>query len=153
MRLQLEAGERTLLLHSVRAEARIVHHNAFDVKVLLVFAIKHGVGNVRNVVTGIALAGNVNFPVLNAKGVEEVLEETQELIGDVRLARRGRRTLTETRSHWLLDPDHVGQIDPCVGIPDRSECAILPQERAVFLDEALERTATRPAIEPDGDLI
>jgi hypothetical protein len=52
----------------------------------------------------------------------------------------------------LVDVDHVGQVRPRVRIANRLVCARLPQERAMFLEKAVEGTTTRTAIQPDGNL-
>jgi hypothetical protein len=53
----------------------------------------------------------------------------------------------------LLNPDHVRQVDPRIGILDWFERAILPKEWAILLQEALQRAASGTTIQPDGDLV
>lgn len=125
-------------MYGVGARTGVIHQDALDVKVRLVVTVEHGVRDVRDVVTGVTFAGDVDLPSLQSERVDEVLEEAQELPRYVRFARRGRRALTEARTDRLLDPDHIGQVDPGVGVLDRSEGAILPQKRAVLLEEAFQ---------------
>jgi hypothetical protein len=61
--------------------------------------------------------------------------------GDVLLRSRGRRSGREARADGLLDPDHIGEAVPGIGVRDGLVGAVLPEEGAIFLEEALERGA------------
>lgn len=125
-------------MYGVGARARIIHHDALDVKVRFVIAVEHGVRDVRNVIACIAFTGNVYLPPLQPERVDEILEEAQELPRHIRFAGCGRRALTEARTDRLLHPDHVRQVDPCVRVLDGCERAVLPQKRAVLLKESFQ---------------
>lgn len=81
------------------------------------------------------LARNVHLTVVQTEGVDKILPESQELFGDFKLvgSSRSAALLTEACAGGLLNPDDVSQVDPSVGILDRFESAILPQERSVLL--------------------
>ncbi len=82
--------------------------------------------------------------------IQEILEETQELRSHVGFAGRGWSALGKASANRLLDPDHIGQIDPGIGILDWLVGTILPQEWTIFLEEAFKRRAPRAPIEPNG---
>ncbi|KAB8737527.1 hypothetical protein FH972_026486 [Carpinus fangiana] len=119
----------------------------------LVFAVEHGAGNVGDIVAGVALACDIDFLVVQTEGVDEALEEAKEGLCDLLLVGLGGLALREASTDRLLDPDHVGQIDPCVGVLDGTKGTILPDDGAILLEETLERTAARSAVQPDGNLI
>lgn len=66
----------------------------------------------------IRFAGDVNLLVLQAEGVHEVLEESEELLRDFDLIRSGRGAFlgAETGTCWLFHPDDVRQVDPRIWI-------------------------------------
>ena len=121
-----ERGKRTLLLNSICACARVVDHYGINVIVSRVLSVQHRISNVRHVVSGIAFASNEDLTTLQSKEIYKVLEEAQKFPGNVRLAGSVRCSLRKPSSHWLLDPHHVGKIDPGPFISERLECAILP---------------------------
>ena len=53
----------------------------------------------------------------------------------------------------LSSPDHVGQIDPGIGVLDWGKSAILPDKGTILLEETLERAAAGATVQPDGDLV
>lgn len=61
---------------------------------------------------------------------------------------RGRRGAGERKL-----TEHVGQVDPRVGVLNGRVGAGLPEEAAVLLEEAGEGAAARSAVEPDGDFV
>jgi hypothetical protein len=74
----------------------------------------------------IGFARNEHFPLLNLESVHEVLPEAKELFCYVLLACSCWRTLGETRSNWLLNPDNIGKVGPGPGILYRCKRSILP---------------------------
>lgn len=87
---------------------------------------------------------------MQIEGIQEILEETQELRSYICFAGRGWSTLRKASADWLFDPDHVGQVDPGIWILHRLEGSVLPQEWSIFLEQSFERGASRPSVEPDG---
>jgi hypothetical protein len=67
--------------------------------------------------------------------------------------KEGDTNLSEPNSNRLFHPHHVREIDPGVGVLDRSKSAGLPGERAIFGKQTTQGAATRTTIEPDGDLL
>jgi hypothetical protein len=53
----------------------------------------------------------------------------------------------------LVNPDHICQIYPGIRIGDGTEGTRLPQEWSILLEQPIERTAARPAVQPEDDLI
>jgi len=138
------------LLHLVCAGARIVHHYCFYIIVFRVVSVQHSICDIRYIVSSIALSCDINFLVVQIKGIQEILEKSQELRRYVCFASCGWCALRKASSDWLLDPDHVGQIDPGIRILDWLVGAILPKKRSILLKEAFERGASGASVEPDG---
>lgn len=85
------------------AGTRIVDHNRFDVVVLCIFLVQHGLAsvsafqpdvansvntNIRNiwhVVAGVTLSCDVHPLVMQAEGVKKIFEEPEELLSDIGL--------------------------------------------------------------------
>jgi len=90
----------------------------------------------------IGLAGNIHRVSLHGERVDKVLPEAHELSSHIRLARGRDRAGRKARTNGLLNPDHVGQVVPTPWVREGQIRAVLPQERAILLEEALEgRTA------------
>jgi len=53
----------------------------------------------------------------------------------------------------LLNPDHVGQVDPSVRVLDGFECSILPKKWAILLQKSFKRAASWTTVKPDGYLV
>jgi len=115
----------------------------------------HSVGDVRDIVASVRLASDVHLAVLQAKVVDEILEEAQELLRSCGLVVRSTLSAdtAETGAGWLLDPNHVGEVRPCPVVLHRAVRAVLPQERTVLLQETLQTRAARTTVEPDQDLV
>jgi hypothetical protein len=167
----LDEGEhRDLILQAAVGEDTVVDHRTGQVVVLLVLGIQHGMRDVRDVDTSIRLARNVDLLVVEAEGVLEVLEEAQELVGDLLLVGVGLGASAEAGSTGLLDPDpvvmlelfwsraradiprsginvHVSELIPAPRVLDRLEGTVLPDDWSVLLEEALQRRATRTTLE------
>lgn len=94
--------------HGVFVDAGVIDHGALHIVELLVLLVQHGICNVGNVAAGIRFSRNVDLTVIKTKGVDEVLEEAQELFCNLFLVGSGWLSLSETRTDRLLDPDHVG---------------------------------------------
>ena len=69
------------------------------------------IGNVRNIVPGVALTGHVYLVSLHVEGFHELLQKANELLAELDLVSDVGYTLREANSHWLFHPDHIGQID------------------------------------------
>lgn len=107
----------------VVVDGRVVDLNTFDVVVLGVVLVKHGIGDIRNILPCVGLASDVDFVSSQTESVHEVLPKGQELVGDVGLVHYfgggSRRCWRETRADWLVDVHHVGQVCPRVGVANR----------------------------------
>ena len=70
---------------------------------------------------------------MQTESIDKVLEEAEELGSNIGLACSSRFSLRESSAYRLLNPNHVGKIDPCPRVLDRLEGSILPEERPVLL--------------------
>ena len=66
-----------------------------------------------------ALARDIDCKPFHRKSIDEVLEETQKLRSNLSFVSGRRRALTEACAHRLLNPDHIGKIDPTVCVWNR----------------------------------
>jgi hypothetical protein len=80
---------------------------------------------------------------LQIEGLHEVLPEPKELLGNVRLTGSSGGTRAKSSANGLLNPDNIGKVDPGVWILDGLVGTVLPKERAILLEETLERRAAR----------
>lgn len=64
-------------------DGRVIDLNALQVEMSFVLTVQHSRRNVRNILTGIALASDVNLVALHAKGFNKVLPEIIELIRNI----------------------------------------------------------------------
>lgn len=87
---------------------------------------------------------------MQIEGIQEILEKPQKLRSYVCFAGRRWGALRKASADRLLDPDHVSQIYPGVGVLDWLVGSVLPEKWSVFLEKSFERGASRPSIEPDG---
>ena len=141
-----------LLLGSVVAEDRVVDVDTLERHVRVVGG-DEGVCDVRDVVATVALSSEVEVPALNAECLNKLLVETDKLLAELVLVGDVGCSLGETHANGLLNPHHVGEVDPGVRVLDRSKSASLPGEGTVLGQQTTEGTATRASIEPDGDLL
>ena len=116
----------TLLLGSSIANDWINKSNALDVGILGIVGLNEGIGNVWNVEATVALAGDVHLVSLDLKRIHEVLVEAQKLLRESDLVGDVGYTLRISHSYGLLDPEHVRQISPAVGVLCWRERAGLP---------------------------
>lgn len=80
---------------------------------------------------------------MHGKGIDEVLVEAHELLGDIVLILGSNLASGEASVNGLLNPQDVGKMMPTPGVWYRLQGTILPQEGAVFLQETFERRAAR----------
>lgn len=66
-----------------------------------------------------ALASEVYLVTLDGKGINEILPEPHEVIGDISLVVDQDVSLGETGSNWLIDVDDIREFVPTVSC---SEC-------------------------------
>lgn len=141
----------------ILGNARVVDLNTLDIVIFRVILIQHVACDVRDVLSGIGLSRQVDLPAGQVEGGHEVLPEARkvsayvDLICDV-----GRCTFSsrrETRADRLVNVDHVGEIDKGERVGLWRVGTTLPQERSVFLEQAIERTTPWTAVQPDGDLV
>ena len=137
-----------LFLKRVIPNDRIVNSYTSEIVVDRVIRVDECVGDVRHVVSTITLTSQVYLSVLDLKCVDEALVETDELLTELHFVRDVRYPLCITNTDWLLNPHHVGQVDPCVGVLSRGNCARFPSKRAIFGQQTRKRTAAWAAVEP-----
>lgn len=116
----------------------IIYQNTLKIIVRRVVGIEECASNVRHVHARVRLACDVHFVSLQGKSVHEVLEPRLELRRDILFGRGGRRSLREASPDGLFHPYDVGQLVPRVRVLHGLEGSVLPQERAVLLQDALE---------------
>lgn len=112
------------------------------VEVVGIVGVQHATGNVGNVHASVGLSNDIHLVAGQVEGVDEVLPELHELVCDIDLILRSRGALGEARADGLVDIDDIGQAVPPVRVLNGRIGAILPKERAVLLEETLERRAT-----------
>lgn len=106
-----ERHDDSLLLKSTVTKEGIIDGYTTKLVVLIISGCDEGVGDVRNIVACIRLAGDVSCGTLEIESVDKVAPETNELeaklyfVGNVRLA------LAVAHAHGLFDPDNVGAND------------------------------------------
>jgi len=127
-----------LLLYHIVARARVINQDGLNVIIFLVLSVEHGVRNIWHVVSSIAFSSDIDFLVLQTKGIYEILEEAKELRRNLVFVGCSRDSLRESSAYRLLNPDHVGQVYPSPWVVDRLEGAVLPDHRPVFLEETFE---------------
>jgi hypothetical protein len=59
--------------------------------------------------------------------------------------------MTESSTGGLFNPYDIGQVRPCPVVLDGQIRAVLPQERSILLQEALETGAAGSSVQPDCD--
>lgn len=90
--------------------------HTLDVVIRGVIGIQHTSCNIRNVLASITFTSDVNLVSFHAKGINEILPETHELRSNVMLVVDSDISGRESGAHRLIDIDHVGEIDPAVGV-------------------------------------
>ena len=131
----------------------VVDEGAGEVVVGGVVLVKHGGGDVGDVAAGVGLAGDVDFKILDAEDILPVFEEFDEVLGDFFFRGGGYFADGVAGADRLLDPEHIGEVDPRVRILDGGVGSRLPSKPSVFLEEAFEGTATRASVQPDCDFV
>lgn len=151
--LSLYSSILTLLLHSFCARTWIVDQDRLNVVVYRVIATQHRVRDVWHIVSRITFPRDIDFAILQSKGVHEILPKAQKFRSNASLICNVWSSLREASPNRLLYPNHVGQIHPCPRVRNWSKSSILPKKRSVFLQQAFKRAASRSAIEPNSNLV
>ena len=102
-------------------DCRVTNDGVVDVdtsKVVVVEVIRHdeGVCNVGDVKTGVTLASKIGFSAFELESIDEALVEANELLTQLHLVGNVGHTLAETDTDGLLNPQHVGEVGPRVGV-------------------------------------
>jgi len=97
-------------------------------------------------------SSQVEIPSLDTEGLDKLLIEANELLAKLNLVGDVGCALGEADANRLLDPHHIGEVDPSVWVLDGGESASFPGEWTVLGKEAAQGTAARAAVEPDSDL-
>lgn len=100
---------------------------------LAVVRIQHAGRKIGDILTGVALAGNIDFVSLHAERLDKPLPEVVELVGDIKLVVDCRRSRREAGTSRLVNVDQVCQVRPGVRIRTRLVSSRLPEEGTVFL--------------------
>ena len=102
----------TVKQYVVCVDGRVIDLHSLHIKVLLVLRIQHTTCDIRDVLPSVTFSGDVDFVPLHGKCFNEVLPETHELLRNIVLVINGYRSMGEPRADWLINVDHVGQINP-----------------------------------------
>lgn len=119
----------------IGTNARVVSQGPGYVEVGLVLFVEHGVGNVWHISSGIRFSRHIDLKVLDAKQFLKVLEETDKVGCNVLLTSCRDVANGEACAHRLLNPEHIGQVDPAVQIELRRVLTPCPLDVAIFLKE------------------
>lgn len=159
----------------IRPNAWVVNLNSRNSVIVGIVLLQHVLCNVRDVLSRIGFSSDVHIPASQVESSHEVLPEPGEIsphidlvvdlgwssrgsraeTGSNRLRTRSANTAGRERAQFanLINIHHVGQVDEAEGVGLGFECSALPQKWSMFLEQAVQRTATRAAIEPDRDLV
>jgi hypothetical protein len=97
---------------------------------------------VTDIENGLGARVKMVFPhVMVACSYLKVAEELNEFSSGFFLVRGRRFTSRETYADRILDPKHIGQVHPRIGIDTRRILAPGPLDPAILLEEAFERAA------------
>lgn len=133
-------------------DRRVVDLDALEIEIVGILCIEHTGSKVWDVLTGVTLSGDVNLVALHVEGLDEMFPEIIELVRDIELVADCGGARREASPGWLIDIDQVCQIGPRVWVPNGFVSSGLPEEGTIFLQQAIERAASRTAIEPDSNL-
>lgn len=142
----------TINHHRIVVDGRIVDLDALHIEVLFILLVQHGRGDVGNILPSIAFSSDIHLATMQIKSIHEVLEPALKLPCNILLIVDGGRPRGEASSGRLIHIDHVGQVSPRVWIADGLVGTRLPEKRAIFLQQSVERTTSRASIQPDSDL-
>lgn len=116
----------------VVVDGRVVDLDTFEVIVGGVIPLNHVLGDVRNVLSRVTLARDVDIEAFHAEGIYEVLPEAIEVIANVNLIVDSNVSWRETDADRLINPDIVGQIRVGIRVRGWLVSAWLPKHRTVF---------------------
>jgi hypothetical protein len=88
----------------VSSLTKIQHRPTFEIVVIWVLCIQHSRGNVRNVTTSIALAGNIDLELFDPESCLEIPEELNEVLRRLLLADCGWFANRVSSSNRLVHP-------------------------------------------------
>ena len=111
--------------------------------------------NRRNEMTCIALAGQVERPPLILReGLVEVLQEGDEILGDLKLIENKMPVTREGQPglQRLIDIQHVGTLVPAM-IGQADGLVVIQGQRAVFLEHGRDAGTSGTAAQPDDERI
>ena len=137
-----------LLIGRVTNDGVIDGHSG-EIVVLRVVGANESIGDIRHVETSITLSGDVNLVILQSESRGKLLVEADELLGQLNFIRDVGYPLSVSNANWLFHPDHVGQVDPSVGVLDRVEGASFPGKWTILSQQTAQRTTPWATIEPD----
>ena len=122
----LKNDRRTILLDSIISYDRVVDGNALKIVVRVIVLGDEGISHIRNIISCIALAGDVDLPLFQLKGGHEVLPKANELVAQLNLVGDIWGALRETNTNRLLDVDHVCHVNKGVRVFGEPLGASLP---------------------------
>ena len=143
----------TLLLNGSIANDWVIDSNSLNIVIIGVVGVYEGICNVGHVVPSIAFASHVDWIAFHLESVDEALVETDELQSEFDLVGNIWNSLRVADTDWLLHPEHVREVDPCVWILYRCLGASFPGEGTILGQKTAEGTAAWSAIEPNDYLI
>ena len=142
----------TIHHHVILVDGGIVDLNSLQVIMSGVIAVQHIRCQVRNILTRVTFAGEIDLAVLEAERLNEFLPEIVKLIRDIFLVFHRCRTRGVSSAGGLVDIDDIGEIGPGIRIWHGRMRARLPEKRAILLQQAIERAASGAPVQPDGNL-
>ena len=122
----------TFLLDGPITNDRVVDCHALDVVILRVVRIDKSIGDVWHIIPSIAFTCYIHRVAVDLESIDETLIESNKFETKLDLVGYVRNTLREPNSDWLLDPEHVSQVDPCVRVLYGRESAGFPGKRAIL---------------------
>ncbi len=120
---------------------------------LWIVLVKYCRRDIRYISSSITLSSDVDLELRNPEDRLKVLEEVYEILSDFLLARGCHIANGEASADRLFYPQDVCQVDPGVWVEGWVIHAPTPDKPPVFLEESLEGTTTRSAIEPDCNFV
>lgn len=137
-----------MLLKRVITEDWVVDCHAGEVVVNRIVCIDKGVRDVRDIEAAVALTSQVNLSVLDLKGIDKAFVEANEFLAKLNFVGDVGNALCEADADGLLDPHHVGKVDPCIWVLSRRDRPRFPSKWAILGKQTAEGTTAWTSVEP-----
>lgn len=137
-----EFVDECIICKCVTSNAWIVGQSSAQIEVFGIVLVQHGVGDVRDVPPSVGFSSNIDLEVLDAEDCLKVLEETDEVCGNVIFVGGSDFTNREADTNRLFHPQHVGQVHPGVWIRYSAVHAPSPFDVAILLKPTFQGRAS-----------